>query len=294
MVRHFLHYLEFEKRYSGHTLAAYSNDLSGFSEFLSEKYNGIGIEDADHKIIRAWITYLMDNNITARSIRRKMSSLKTYYKYLQRKGILKVNPVQKVITPKMDQKLTTFIPQSYIASVFEKEHFEEGFAGLRDKVIMELLYATGMRRSELVQLKDNDIDPANKSIRVLGKGNKMRVLPVLPELEQIIGEYLSVRDEKFGPNNSPSFLVTDKGAAVYPGFIYNKVHHYLSIGTTLEKCSPHVMRHTFATHLMDEGADINAVKELLGHSGLAATQVYTHNTIERLKYTYKHAHPRAK
>lgn len=294
MIGRFLHYLEFEKRYSEHTLTAYSKDLSGFVEFLSERYKGVEIEEADHKMVRTWITNLMDNNITARSIRRKMSSLKSFYRYLQREGVVRNNPLQKVIAPKMEQKLASFVPQSYMATVFDETHFEESFSGLRDRVIMEMLYATGMRRSELQQLKDSDIDLANKTIRVMGKGSKVRILPMLPRLESIVREYMTAREDKFGSNNSQPFLVTDKGAGVCTHFIYQKVHHYLSIGTTLEKCSPHVMRHTFATHLMDEGADINAVKELLGHSGLEATQVYTHNTIDKLKYTYKHAHPRAK
>jgi integrase/recombinase XerC len=294
MVDHFLHYLEFEKRYSGHTLIAYKKDLSDFFDFLVENFGYVSVEKVDYKIIRRWITQLMDHKISPRTIKRKISSLKAFYRYLQRNEVVVVNPVVNVITPKTEKRLTAFIPRSYMEDIFDKRHFIADFSGLRDQVIMEMLYATGIRRSELVQLKDSDVDLSNNTVKVLGKGNKTRIIPISVKLHDIIKDYFLEREKEFSMNKSNSFLVTNEGKSVYPQLIYRKVKYYLSMSVNLEKRSPHVMRHTFATHLMDEGADINAVKELLGHSGLAATQIYTHNTIDKLKTTYKHAHPRAK
>lgn len=293
MIDRFLQYLQFEKRYSEHTLTAYSKDLTDFHGFLSENFENVPLEKVDNKMIRSWVAQLMDDGISARSIRRKLSALKTFYRYLQRNDIVDANPASGVVAPKMQQRLTSFIPQSYTKELFTDEPLPENFSDVRDIVIMETLYATGMRRSELVQLKDSDVNLSNRTIRVLGKGNKTRIIPMTAKLGAVIEVYFRKKTEKFGLNKTNLFLVTNDGNPVYPQFIYRKVKQYL-ISVNLEKRSPHVLRHTFATHLMDEGADINAVKELLGHSGLAATQIYTHNTIDKLKNTYKHAHPRAK
>lgn len=293
MIDRFLQYLQFEKRYSEHTLTAYSKDLTDFHGFLSENFENVPLEKVDNKMIRSWVAQLMDDGISARSIRRKLSALKTFYRYLQRNDIVDANPASGVVAPKMQQRLTSFIPQSYTKELFTDEPLPENFSDVRDIVIMETLYATGMRRSELVQLKDSDVNLSNRTIRVLGKGNKTRIIPMTAKLGAVIEVYFREKTKEFGLNKTNLFLVTNDGNPVYPQFIYRKVKQYL-ISVNLEKRSPHVLRHTFATHLMDEGADINAVKELLGHSGLAATQIYTHNTIDKLKNTYKHAHPRAK
>jgi integrase/recombinase XerC len=222
-----------------------------------------------------------------------MSALKAFYRYQERKGNCAVNPTVRVILPKMSKRLTSFIPKSYMDDLLDDDNFHDDFSGFRDKILMEMLYATGMRRMELTRLKESDVDMSNRTIKIMGKGNKMRQIPIPSGLKSLIDNYLYVKN-KSGFNASDSFLVTDKGKPVNEQFIYRKVRHCLSAQNQLEKHSPHVMRHTFATHLLDEGADIKAVKELLGHSNLTATQIYTHNTIENLKTIYKQAHPRAK
>jgi integrase/recombinase XerC len=292
MMKQFLQYLKSEKRYSAHTVKAYENDLTTFFEFVNQRFHIENLLKADFKMIRNWIAKLMDDGITARSVQRKISALKAFYRYHEREGNCTSNPAMKVILPKMSKRLTPFIPKSYMDDLFDDYNFTDDFSGFRDKMLMEMLYATGMRRIELVRLKESDVDLSNGIIKITGKGDKMRHVPIPSGLKSIIDEYLYVKN-KFGLNNPESFLVTDKGKSVNEQFVYRKVHHYLSVQNNLEKRSPHVMRHTFATHLLDEGADINAVKELLGHSGLTATQIYTHNTIENLKTIYKQAHPRA-
>jgi integrase/recombinase XerC len=294
MVEQFLRYLEFEKRYSAHTINAYENDLTAFFEFTANRFHLSDFRKADYKMIRGWITKLMDDKVSARSVQRKISALKAFYRYQLREGNIDANPTVKVILPKMSKRLTPFIPKSYMDEVFDDDNFTDTFSGFRDKMIMDMLYATGMRRMELVRLKESDVDLSNQTIKVVGKGNKMRHIPIPSGLKSHINEYRYMKNKEFGSSNSGSFLVTDTGKAVYEQFVYRKVRHYLSLLNKLEKRSPHVLRHTFATHLLDEGADINAVKELLGHSTLTATQIYTHNTIENLKTIYKQAHPRAK
>ena len=295
MVERFLHYLEFEKRYSAHTVTAYENDLKAFFEFASAMFQVSDFQKVNEKMLRSWITKLMEQGVSARSVQRKISAVKAFYRYQQREGTMEVNPTVKVVLPKMSKRLTSFIPKSYIDDLFDDSHFSDTFSGFRDKMIMEMLYATGMRRMELIRLKESDVDLSNQTIKVTGKGNKIRYIPIPSALNKRIAEYRYVKNKEFGSSNpSDAFLVTNAGNAVNEQFIYRKVHHYLSFNNKLEKCSPHVMRHTFATHLLDEGADINAVKELLGHSNLTATQIYTHNTIENLKTIYKQAHPRAK
>jgi integrase/recombinase XerC len=235
----------------------------------------------------------MEHEISARSIQRKISALKAFYRYQQREGTMDSNPTVKVILPKMSKRLTPFVPKSYMGELFDDSKFDNDFSGFRDKMIMNMLYATGMRRMELVHLKESDVDLSSQTIKIMGKGNKMRLIPIPSGLKPLIDDYRNAKNKEFDSNLSDSFLVTDTGKAVYEQFIYRKVHRYLSFNHKLEKCSPHVLRHTFATHLMDEGADIKSVKELLGHSNLTTTQIYTHTTIENLKTIYKQAHPRA-
>jgi len=293
MIERFLHYLEFEKRYSAHTIQAYEHDLKAFFEFVSLRFCVSDFQQVNHKMIRSWITTLMDEGVSARSVQRKISALKAFYRYQQREGAVASNPTARLILPKMSKRLTPFVPKSYIDDLLSDDRFSDDFSGFRDKMMLDMFYATGMRRMELVRLKESDVDLSNQTIKITGKGGKMRYVPVPSGLKRLINEYRYVKNREFGSGSSDAFFVTDDGRAVYEQFVYRKVRHYLSQQDKLEKCSPHVMRHTFATHLLDEGADIRAVQELLGHSGLATTQIYTHNTIENLKTIYKHAHPRA-
>ena len=290
----FLHYLKFEKRYSAHTVTAYEGDLKAFFDFVSETFQVSDAQKVDEKIIRNWITTLMEQNVSARSIHRKISALKAFYRYQQREDSDALNPAANVILPKMAKRLTPFVPESCIEELFDDAHFPDNFSGIRDKLLMEMLYATGMRRMELAQLKESDVDLSNKTIKITGKGNKMRIIPLPSGLERIIDNYIKARIEKFKAEQFDTFFITETGNALNEKFLYRRVNYYLSLNPQLGKRSPHVLRHTFATHLLDKGADINAVKELLGHSSLTATQIYTHNTIENLKTIYKQAHPRAK
>jgi len=289
----FLEHLEFEKRFSSHTLTAYRSDLNQFSTFLSDLYQLTSIKEVKHTHIRSWMVQLMQNKVQSRSINRKLSCLKTFFKYLQKRGFLDKNPMQKVIAPKMGKRLPTFVHRQKLESMFKEVDFGEDYAGARNRMILELLYGTGMRRSELIGLEIGDIDLQLSKLRVLGKGNKERIIPINAHLQELIGEYLEIRMESFGSEKSASFLLTDKGSKLYPKFVYNIVNRYLSLVTTIEQRSPHVLRHSFATHLSGNGADLNAIKGLLGHASLAATQVYTHNSIERLQEVYKQAHPKA-
>jgi integrase/recombinase XerC len=288
----FLKYLEFEKRFSPHTLTAYRGDLAQFEEFLFKTYEISSFAGVNAQHIRSWMVQLMQDRISTRSINRKLSSLKSFFKFLKKRGQLEKNPMSKIIAPKSGKRLPVFVNKDQIEMLFEQVDFGEGFEGLRDKTIMELLYATGIRRSELMALELKDIYFESSLIKVLGKGNKERLIPMSMKIEKVLKTYLSERKDLF-PNPKALFL-TNKGQVLYPKMIYNLVKKYLSVVTTLDQRSPHVMRHSFATHLSDNGADLNAIKDLLGHSSLAATQVYTHNSIEKLKKVYEQAHPKAK
>lgn len=290
----FLKYLQFEKRYSPNTVIAYENDLKQFSDYLETVY---AVEDpikTEFFHVRSWIVQLMSEDVSARSINRKLSTLKSYFKYLQKRELIAVNPMQKVIAPKAGKKIPVFLNTNQTEQLATQTEFEDSFQGARDQVILELLYATGMRRAEVINLKLSDIDFKANRLTVLGKGNKERIIPFGDSLKETIFSYIEHRKASFPNNAANKLLLTNNGKPVYPKLVYNTVKKYLSLVTTLEKRSPHVLRHTFATHLMDKGADLNAVKELLGHSSLAATQVYTHNSIEKLKRAYQQAHPKAK
>lgn len=228
--------------------------------------------------------------MSARSLRRKISALKSFYKFLLKQGRVKTNPLLKIISPKISRRLPAYVGKKETDSLLNQTEFEEGFAGIRNKLILEIFYSTGMRLSELINLKESDVDWNRKEIRVVGKGGKQRAIPLDQKLLDIISEYIAAKP---GGLHHDYLLVTDAGMKLYPKFVYRLVNRYLSMVTTVDKKSPHTLRHTFATHLVDNGADLNAVKEMLGHSSLAATQVYTHNSIEKLKDTYKKAHPKA-
>jgi len=287
----FLHYLRFEKRFSKHTVTAYQTDLGQFFEFLYSEFDLDEPADANYQLIRSWVVNLMDNAIHPNSVNRKISSLKTFYRFLQKQGAIEENPTTKIVAPKAKKKLPVFLEKSHMDHLFGGVEFKEGFSGMRDQLIMEILYQTGMRLSELIHLKESGIDFHNHTFKVLGKRNKERLIPFGHNLNALLTEYLASKKE--AGRQHENLLVTDKGRILYPKFVYRLVNDYIGKVSTVQKKSPHVLRHTFATHLLNNGADLNAIKELLGHSNLSATQVYTHNSFEQLKSIYKLAHPRA-
>lgn len=293
-IERYIQYIQYEKRYSKHTVIAYTKDLDQFFSFISEQYETTDIKNINYLIVRSWLVYLMENSISTRTINRKLSTLKSFFKFLIREGEISENPMRKIIPPKSSKRLPAFIEQEKINFLFDETDFGEGFKAIRDKTILELFYATGMRLSELVNLKETDLNFNYNTIKVLGKRNKERIIPFSNKLKVLLNKYLTEKNKKFNLKESDKFLfVTEKGKKIYNKLIYRIVNSYLSKITTLNKRSPHVLRHTFATHMLNNGADLNTIKELLGHSNLSATQIYTHNTIDKLKSIYKQAHPRA-
>ncbi len=290
-VTDFLQYLRFEKRYSPHTLTAYTKDISQFLEFLDNQFSIDNIEPVTHFHIRSWLAGLKDEQHTERSINRKISTLNSFYKYMMRLHGVKKNPVRQLHALKAPKRLPVYLKEQETEYLLEEVQFDEGFKGFTDRLVCELLYHTGMRRAELLNLKEQDVEWSLNQLRVLGKGNKERLLPVNQELLNSLRNYIK---EKSGIENliSGHLLVLEDGKPLYAGYIYRVVKKYLTNTTTLSKKSPHVLRHTFATHLLNNGANIQAIKDLLGHSSLAATQVYTHNNIEKLKEIHKLNHPR--
>lgn len=289
----FLRYLRQEKRYSVHTLTAYENDLRQFDSYIAEQYDDSDPLHADVSIIRSWFASLMSDGYSRGSINRKMSTLKSFYRYHFKTGSIGRNPMDKLRSVRPGRKLPVFVQEDRLADLFDIRGFSKDFPGLRDLLMMELLYTTGMRLSELLNLKHTDVDAYNGSVRVTGKRNKQRMIPLLDQVRETYRKYCEEKEARFGSGVAPEVLVTDKGKKLYPGFVYRRVIFYLRQVTTRAKKSPHVLRHSFATHMLDHGADLNAIKEILGHASLAATQVYTHNTIEKIKTIYKQAHPKA-
>ncbi len=289
----FVNYLQYEKRFSPHTVSAYRTDLEQFFAHVNHPEQLINHPgEITHQHIRNWMVDMMDNGITARSINRKIAVLRKYFKFMLQNQEVSINPTAKIQTPKTRKQLPVVVEPQKLEHMLD-HGFDAGFEGVRDKLILELLFGTGIRLAELVGLKDTDINTYQDTIKVLGKRNKERIIPVNRELKLVLSQYLELKKNKKFDNNSVTLLVTDKGANVYPKFIYLKVNKYLSSISTQNKRSPHVLRHTFATSLLNKGADLNAIKELLGHANLSATQVYTHNSVERLKSIYKQAHPKA-
>lgn len=296
MLERFLHYLQFEKRYSSHTVISYRTDIQQFSDFLQTNYEIIEISETTSEMVRSWFVFLMDNNITARSVNRKKTALKSYFKFLQKLGIISSNPVMKVLSAKTSKRLPPFIEEEKLINLLDNqfESKKDNFTFLRDKLIIEIFYATGMRLSELVNLKETDISLYKLSVKVLGKRNKERIIPFNKHLKELIEEYLDCKKMAFDSTETGYwFFITASGKKMYHKLVYQIVNYHLSIITTQDKKSPHVLRHTFATHMLNHGADLNIIKELLGHSNLSATQIYTHNSIEKLKLLYKQAHPKA-
>lgn len=293
MIESFLKYIEFEKRYSPHTVVSYKNDLEQFNIFLSSLGSNLRLEKATHSYIRSWIISLVEDKISATTINRKMASLRSYYRFLVKTGVIALNPSMQLRALKTPKRLPQFAQESEMQRMFDQINFDENFKGLRDRVILEILYATGMRRAELISLKLGSVNVEKKQLKVVGKRNKERVIPFTIELAKLLQKYLQLRDVEFMGEANDFLLLTDKGQPLYEAFVYRKVKKYLGASTSLEKNSPHVLRHTFATHLLNNGAELNAVKELLGHSSLAATQVYTHNSLDKLKKVFEKAHPKA-
>lgn len=291
MIESFLRYLQFEKRFSEHTLTAYATDLEQFSVFLTQDQTSI--EAAQYQNIRYWIISLVEDGLHPTTVNRKMASVRSFYKFLLRQKLIDHNPAQRLQALKTPKRLPQFIQENDINRLFDHVDFAADFHGLRDKLILELLYATGMRRAELVGLKDISINIDKQEIKVLGKRNKERIIPVSADIISLIQKYILVRDAEFDTSLGKSLVLTDKGEDCYPMLINRTVKKYLSGVVSIEKKSPHILRHTYATHLLNNGADLNAVKDLLGHTSLAATQVYTHNSLEKLKKVFQQAHPKA-
>lgn len=291
----FLRYLLHEKKYSSLTIDAYKNDLSDFFQFIENQFDIINISDLRSEHIRSWFAYLVDQSYKPSSIKRKKATIATFYKFLLKNKIVSQNPVKFTKIPRQQKKLPVFIPEQYMEVLFEKDFFQiKDYVTLRDRMIIETFYATGIRVSELIQLTDESFDLSGSYVRVIGKGNKERLIPLLNAFINMIIYYQKVRNIFFNMQKTDNtFFLTNKGKKIYRRLVYQIIFLYLSSKISLSKKSPHVMRHSLATHLLNRGADLNTIKEILGHSSLAATQIYTHNTIEKLKKVYNQTHPKS-
>ena len=293
IIQNFLDYLKFQKRYSPHTITSYQNDLSAFFDFLQIQFGETPLTDIKTTFIRSWLAELKQQGMESKSINRKISTLKSFFKYQLRQQTIAVSPMTAIISLKISKRLPQFVDKKDITTLLTHVEFPDNWEGKTHQLILQLFYNTGIRQAELVGLKEIDISKSNSTIKVLGKGNKERLIPVNNQLMNLMQEYMDAKKKLYEVYDKTFLLVTLSGKKLYPRYVYNAVNKYLSLVTTIDKKSPHVLRHSFATHLMNNGADLNAVKELLGHSSLAATQIYTHNTIEKLKDIHKKAHPKA-
>ena len=287
----FLQYISTEKRYSRHTVTSYRNDLDQFMSWLGETRPGADLLSVTHGDVRGWMISLLEGGASASTVHRKISALRTLVRYMRRHELISGDPVAGLKLPRKPKQLPVFVAEDALAKLLDEFRFGDNFSGIRDRIVVEFLYLTGMRRSELINLRDTDVDLSAGQVRVTGKREKQRVIPLAAGFVKSLGLYLEARSEKGFSGNW--FFVTDRGNKMYDRAVYNIVTRYLAMVTTIEKKSPHVLRHTFATHMLNRGADLNSIKELLGHASLSATQVYTHNTFEQLKKIYKQAHPRA-
>ena len=289
----FLQFLQIEKRYSPLTVRSYLNDLDQFIKYLNKGDFGSGPGEVSSHDIRSWIVELLEEGYAPVSVHRKISTLRSYYHYLRKEGLVQGDPLEKVVLPKVRKRLPEFVQEDSLDRLLDNFDFGNNFTGIRNRTIIEMLYLTGMRRAELTGLRSMDVDMAEEMVKVTGKRNKQRMVPLLKAFVPKLQEYIRLRDETFPEGNREWFFVGNKGNKLYDKYVYNIVKSYLSMVTTIEKKSPHVLRHTFATHMLNHGADLNSIKEFLGHANLSATQIYTHNTFEKLKKIYKQAHPRA-
>jgi len=291
----FIEYLRYEKRYSKHTITAYSKDLSQFNQFMTETYELIEIQKIKRSHIRTWIATLRENDVSPKSIHRKISTLSSFFKYMRRLGEINTSPMLTIVKPKLEKRLATFVREDTIDKVLKESSNNkraETIAEMNPQLIIEILYQTGIRRNELLTLTVENTNIQKRELKVVGKGKKERIIPMNTNLSSLIETYVVLRN-KVAIEGNPYLLVLPSGKQLYPKYVYNTVKKILEGSTTLNNNSPHVLRHTFATHLLNEGADINAIKELLGHASLAATQIYMHNGIEKLKNVHKNAHPKA-
>lgn len=283
----FINYIKSEKRFSKHTITSYETDLNQFFNYIEAECQITNPKDVSFKLIRNWISSLLENNLKSTSVNRKISSLKSYYKFLLVSNYVETNPTLKLISPKSSKRLPVFVEKDNMDSLFDKDFFEDSYEGKRDKLIIELFYFTGMRLSELIHIKTSDIDKVNSQIKVIGKRNKERLIPITFNTLKDLNEFINFYEIE-------NFLFADgNGKKMYPKKIYRIVNKYLTKISSIKKKSPHVLRHSFATHMLNNGADINAIKEILGHANLSATQIYTHNSIKKLKNVHKQAHPKA-
>jgi integrase/recombinase XerC len=291
----FLDFLRYEKRLSPHTVISYQTDLTQFAAYLLAEYELADSAQATHPLIRGWVVSLMGQDLDPRTVNRKVACLRSYYKFLLRVHRIEANPMLRIKAPKMAKKLPEFVPEESLNRLLNSFEFEDSFAGVRDQLVLETLYGTGIRLSELLGITEADVDSAARTVRVTGKGNKQRIVPLNPSLLLVLDNYRARRAAEFGPAAAGSPLLrTDKGAPLYEKLVYRTVKKYLSqVSTSAAHQHPHALRHAFATHLLGKGADLNAIKELLGHASLAATQVYTHLSVDRLKSVFEQAHPRA-
>lgn len=293
LVQPFLDFLKFEKRYSRHTVLAYETDLVSFFDYVVTGFGGMDLPQINHTVVRSWLALLKNNDdLTAKTLNRKISTLKSFFKYQIKTGVIQQTPMAKVVSPKNEKRLPHFVADNDIKNLFGQTGFPDTWEGNTDRLLLMVFYQTGMRLSEAIGLKELGVDFSAHTIKVLGKGNKERIIPMSPELKAEIKKYIHEKRTEI-TDASENLFVTEKGKPLSPRAVYASVNKYLSSVTSIEKKSPHVLRHTFATHLMNNGADLNAVKELLGHSSLAATQIYTHNSIEKLKNIYQKSHPKA-
>ena len=289
----FFDFLRFERRYSRHTVTSYQTDLGQFAAYIKVTFELTDPAQATHPLIRGWVVALMSQNLDPRTVNRKVACLRSYFKFLLRTGTIEANPMLRVKAPKMAQKLPEFVPEAALNGLLNSFQFPDTYAGHRDQLLLELLYGTGIRLSELIGITADDVSLPGATVRVTGKGNKQRVVPLNPSLLLVLARYYAKRAHEFGAAPGP-LLLTDKGEPLYEKLVYRTVKFYLSqITTSAAQQHPHALRHAFATHLLGKGADLNSIKELLGHSSLAATQVYTHLSVDRLKSVFEQAHPRA-
>lgn len=293
-IAEFLDYLRFEKRYSPHTILAYQNDLGAFFDFLEKTYGKVSLPEIKASLVKTWLASLKAADFGSRTINHKISTLRSFFKYQLKKGRITLNPLSTITALKVSKRLPMFVEESGMDTLLRHVAFPDNWEGKTEKLLITILYNTGMRKSELINLQCQNIDYGQQTVKVLGKGNRERIIPISSTVLQSIREYEQSKLEMVEQNAAPAYLLINKsGKQLNPRWVYGVVKKYLSQVTTIEKRSPHILRHSFATHLMNNGADLNAVKELLGHSSLAATQVYTHNSIEKLKEIFKQAHPKA-
>ena len=292
-IQSFLDYLKYQKRYSQHTIVSYQTDLVSFFDYIQLQYQEDSLEAIKPAFVRSWLAEAKFKGKSSKSINRHISSLRSFFKQQLKQGAIKVSPMATIISPKISKRLPQFVEKKDMDTLFDHVEFPDDWNGNTEKLLIKILYNTGMRKAELINLKETQVDESNSALKVLGKGNKERIIPVSKALMASIRDYMIQKYQSLVQADKTCLLVNADGKKLDPRHVYNIVKKYLSLVTTIDKRSPHILRHTFATHLMNNGADLNAVKELLGHSSLAATQVYTHNTIEKLKDVYKKAHPKA-